>query len=907
MSAVNFHTICLDLESCHIFTYIYMYMENQEVLQGVRVVDGRVTLCGDGSEHQSSVVKESENLGVDLIDDSDLYLEEINDRLPIPRMVSDSVNAVEPEVAEKISAKELEVAGLRETLHFHQVGADKIELLRSPVGYQGPTSTEHGLSCGFFYAFVEHDKMRGSLGSLTNAAREQIKKVKEEIDGIRGCSPVRRNSSGSELVGLGGILQENASGSIHRTLDTLKITLDTICTRVDAMLHSAKASSLCEWQQEQDLQGELEALVIQSCIRGIQEEFEEKLWDQNAPFCGSRSVNWLEKINEISSLRKDLDAILKLLSSSETGHLISHGSYDIDHFHRKVLTNHVSSSTSLSEENGKFVESRTGISEKLEHMSKEALVKHYDTAITEMKRNHESELLVLAEDYYTRTREYFKERDSSLHLRKDKEFDVLRKKIPKVILKLDNILVENEKLATLNNNTESLGSSNDRLKNLLLENGQLRESLIDKEKELKCLSSQLYDATEKMSQHSSTEVKLLKLIGNLESAVEDARIEAFINEELYKCVVREVTAQIKCDIEESVIQSIVMQEINEISFRGVTQNAEATSQCEIQDLDLEFLFMQGLCGFIFTEAIKDAKSQFSNLNMKYLCENANRVSLEKKALEREKELILEIEEKERLKQEVLLDVLAALMKEKDKITQEASAALTKEREQFELASEEIRNLRDHASEQKTLISERNKESDLIKGELVQAIEQIEIDQIEMNKLNQKLEQSLKELKEADEERKVLLAIIQEKQNDLLLVQAKEKEQRKQMEALIVLVHGLSKALDDFECRASEGMKKNNLRLEYSGSQLSSLIQKAKIFRRIGLLYKERLERRCSDLQMAETEVDLLGDQVDELLSLLKKIYIALDHYSPILQHYPGIVEILKLVRREISGESTKSI
>lgn len=36
------------------------------------------------------------------------------------------------------------------------------------------------------------------------------------------------------------------------------------------------------------------------------------------------------------------------------------------------------------------------------------------------------------------------------------------------------------------------------------------------------------------------------------------------------------------------------------------------------------------------------------------------------------------------------------------------------------------------------------------------------------------------------------------------------------------------------------------------------------------------------------QVDLLGDEVDTLLGLLEKIYIALDHYSPILQHYPGV-------------------
>lgn len=37
-----------------------------------------------------------------------------------------------------------------------------------------------------------------------------------------------------------------------------------------------------------------------------------------------------------------------------------------------------------------------------------------------------------------------------------------------------------------------------------------------------------------------------------------------------------------------------------------------------------------------------------------------------------------------------------------------------------------------------------------------------------------------------------------------------------------------------------------------------------------------------------SQVDLLGDEVDTLLSLLEKIYLALDHYSPVLQHYPGV-------------------
>jgi len=44
------------------------------------------------------------------------------------------------------------------------------------------------------------------------------------------------------------------------------------------------------------------------------------------------------------------------------------------------------------------------------------------------------------------------------------------------------------------------------------------------------------------------------------------------------------------------------------------------------------------------------------------------------------------------------------------------------------------------------------------------------------------------------------------------------------------------------------------RLEESTHQLISLIQKTSTLKRTKLLYKQKLERRCADLQMAEAEV-----------------------------------------------------
>jgi hypothetical protein len=47
-------------------------------------------------------------------------------------------------------------------------------------------------------------------------------------------------------------------------------------------------------------------------------------------------------------------------------------------------------------------------------------------------------------------------------------------------------------------------------------------------------------------------------------------------------------------------------------------------------------------------------------------------------------------------------------------------------------------------------------------------------------------------------------------------------------------------------------------------------------------------RNTIDFILFGLQVDLLGDEVEALTDLLAKIYIALDHYSPVLQHYTGV-------------------
>jgi hypothetical protein len=426
--------------------------------------------------------------------------------------------------------------------------------------------------------------------------------------------------------------------------------------------------------------------------------------------------------------------------------------------------------------------------------------------MTKMKRHHESKVQEMTEEIFSLKREYLKERGSSLPVRKDKDLDILRKKIAEVILKLDDILVENKKVPSASNNAESLDNMKDRLESLRLENHELRDLLAQKKREIKLLSSQVSDATEKMSQHSLTEVNLLRIITNLKSLIEDTHVETTISEDLHKILLKEFMGQIKCFTKESDLEYDFMEGIYEIIFREAAQNAKSASKLEIEDSDMESIITQGLLEVGLQEAFKEAEEKLGSLNQKYVDENKVRLTLEMEAMEKEKALRMSIAEKEKLDQDIHL--LTATIQEKEKLVRESTDALEKEKENLELASRELGNLRAQTSQQRLLISQNSEESEIIKHDLLEALDKNKLCEEEISKLQEKVQLVTENLREATEEKSMLLAVSQEKQS---LVEAREREHREQLDSIVVLVNGLSRAVTDFESRATKEIKRSSLR------------------------------------------------------------------------------------------------
>lgn len=865
--------------------------------------------CGNGSGETGVSRNVNGDLAEEVLEDFDEYWDDISDRLMISRMVSDSVikgmvTAVEQDCTEIIAAKELEVSTLKENLQSREVGTGKFEHVRLPMDWKEYDIAKFSCSTG---VCMKREKMRGDLNALRNSARDQFKKVKKEIECARGSNSLKKIGSGSELVGLGGILQEKESESwvnVNKMLHCLKTTLDTVCKKVDDILLCSDIS-FCESQQDIEFLAKVENVVTQTVLWSLREELEEKLLEQNTQLCGVQNINWIEKFNDIATLGTKLDAVQKSLSMPEA-ELVSHGSHDLDYLHHKAFGNHVTPAASLYGENGTVDASNIHVAEsydfqQLKHLNKEELVDYFNNIITKMKRDHESALQQKTEEYFCLKRDYLKMKGSLATHRKDEEFDALRKKIPEVILKLEDFLLQNERFPALTNSLESMGKMKHRLDSLFSENHHLRDCLNDRENEVKCLKEQVSSATSECLQRSLAEENMLKLVENLKSAVDDSFIETSLSEEIYKSALRQQIAQTRWSSEDSNMEFLITQEIYDIILREAAIPPGTSNRHEIEDSDIESLMMQGLNALIFTEVIRDAGRQLDNLQQKVLIDEEVKTCLEKKSLEKENELRLEVEEKEELRQEIL--ELRIAMEHKEKLAMDLSVSLSKEREQFERASQELITLREDARRKQTLVTESNKDLESLKSRNLEALELIEVHKVEMHKLDQKLDQTEGLLTEANKERNEASILVEEIHEKLSLSEAREQTLKKEME---MAVNRFSKIFADFEWRVSGAIKSNSSRLEETSSHLKALTEMANVLRRSELLYKQKLDRRNTDLKMAESEVDLLGDEVDALLRLLEKIYIALDHYFPVLKHYPGIIEILELVRRELSGEYTKS-
>lgn len=713
----------------------------------------------------NGVLKENDNPDVDFLEDLDSYWEDINDRLTISRVVSDSIlrgmiTAIESDAADKIAQKDLELSRIKERLLLYHVGSE--EVMESPL--------MHDKVC----LDTPDELTQGSLSTLKTQARKQLMMLVQELTNLREFIHINgSDATVDDKLRLDSSSHETRSKTVDKMLDSLKSILETVLKRKNDMELPSS------WQQEHDCQKEIESAVVTSFIRSLKDEYEQRLLDQKAEVCGNRSLI-LGNIKEITGLRQELEAIRKSFLDHENGDIEAGEEGDrkrVEQLHRKMSGS--LNSVSSVWENGKHEESSIGLmpenNETLKHMSCDELINHFKTEMNKMKRDHDYEIQEMTEKCFTFKRKYLnlKERGSFSFVGKDKELEALKKKIPFVISKLDKILMEDEKLVPEGKNDADFKR---RLDSLLLENRQLKDSLSD--------------AAEKMSQLSQADADHQELIQKLESDVEDSRVEASIYEDVYGCFVTELVGQIKCAKQETDLEHSMLREAYELILEDLASKEAREISDEFEDSCVESVMMEECCSVIYKEALKEAHKKIVELNMH--------------VTEKEGTLRSEMVDKERLKEEI--HRLGCLVKEKENLVQTAENNLATERKKLEVVSQQIHDLESQIEHQQTEIQDKN---EAVKVVSARELEKIEGYEKKISSLREELESARESLKEIKYEKR-------KTEEKLSATKAEKETLEKNLVSLdLVVPPKLIKGFDILEGLIAEKMQKTNFRYPIS--------------------------------------------------------------------------------------------
>ncbi|KAL0382647.1 UNVERIFIED_CONTAM: WPP domain-associated protein [Sesamum calycinum] len=109
------------------------------------------------------------------------------------------------------------------------------------------------------------------------------------------------------------------------------------------------------------------------------------------------------------------------------------------------------------------------------------------------------------------------------------------------------------------------------------------------------------------------------------------------------------------------------------------------------------------------------------------------------------------------------------------------------------------------------------------------------------------------------------------------------------DTVLAIVMQFQLAVGNVEHMLHENLDNKCLRLEVLKRQVDTLTAPVALIRTRKLLYKKAFISRCHNLNLAETEVDLLGDQVESLLCLLEMVYTELSRNAAVFSGYFEVI------------------
>ncbi|KAK6144842.1 hypothetical protein DH2020_021662 [Rehmannia glutinosa] len=675
-------------------------------------------------------------------------------------------------------------------------------------------------------------------------------------------------------------------------MDILKETLDLAFGR----MLSAEALPL-EKQWMCTIEKDIESILVKGFINDLKQSFDVEL--------KKKVDSWFEFIDEMRTLCYELKDYFTINDVHEKGSITPGSS-------NRFTTERRWSSEPLPEFSytKNPIEDDTEV-EKSNHVAK-------------MIKNHESIIRKQLEDWNLLKREG----SMSSWIRRDKGNNRLEKRIQEAITRLDNFTKRNHNLAgqtcLSNRNLVQRKSRIPRSDIRISSSCSKIESL---EVEIEKLQEQRDSLFFQISMIEDTYQVLLRGIMkdfSTEFCYEEFSLESTIREDLYVVFFRETVKQWKNFIEECFVKekrkqiasdnltlresigSLLKEDIYMVFFREMAEawNFEKDA-CAFENLIREDIYQ-----FVVIEGVKDShvhlmeSESLKQHDFQERTPRSRRLNADNSQEGTPRSRKLETEGDESLIQK--LDSLLRCLEAEEDLMLRASSEIKEHNVNNSLVilnCEEI----DERNAIEWLITDDESTFSSVSEKLERALQQLYTSKELLVELEQSLEVSDDELGENCCQMQLNNVLSTEHEKTYSL---KDDQMRQVVPSdyVLAIIMQFQQALGNVEQVLHENLESKCLRLEVLKHQVDALTEPVALIRTRKLLYKKAFLSRCHNLKLAETEVDLLGDQVESLLCLLERIYVELNQNATLFSGYFKVYDILKLIKREFNnaGRSCKT-
>ncbi|KAH9768324.1 WPP domain associated protein [Citrus sinensis] len=713
--------------------------------------------------------------------------------------------------------------------------------------------------------------------------------------------------------------------------------------------------------------------LINGFVNDFKENFEMEVRKQEKQVFMSLSEHLSDLMTEVTCLRNELESFI---NQNEAQLKASKGNENLQSSTKTNIESRIPPRPRRSLSEG---DSCANFSSKVEEVESE---EGDGQSVAKIIKSHESIIRRKFDEVKWLKREMFPEKGCS-NLRREKDPVSLNRRIQEVIVRLDSLMNCNARLVETfgdyggdqgdessaakillksdvrketNSDIDSLDGVWKKMNNVSVADAANEELQIEIRMLKEEVESNKFEAQMREEIHYTVCSEAVKgFCSALDRKLEHFRDEFSLSEDICSVLYQEICKDWNEKIGNYIIDRLITEEVSRAVFdetiRDVVNTANYTfaklQEVEVPDKSLEiaeFFVKENVYMVLFRETIDEWKKEIDACNIEYLfrqeiqefvfreamkdaCQEEARKQDKSSSNNRDGSFEGNGEESFIEK----LDMLLKCLEEDGDLMVSASSEVNEHKKQLDWVEMETGLLNEHEIFQE-LMNEDESTFTSVRSKLEKALDRLATSKTIMSELESSFGTADYGQERVDDQ--MIPADNVHDKNSITFQQQNEEIPRNQLDSMFTPILEFSQVFGNFELQAQEKLADKVLRLEEMKHQLDLLVELVSSIQKRELLYRTAFIRRSKNLQMAETEVDLLGDQVDAQIGLLHKIYTTLHQHSPVLQQHfemsndfplvcdiynnmsltllfqlvvnlcnsAYVSEILKLIQKEIIGE-----